>query len=81
MSITPRHCPTLPLPPYSYVPGHEHPHPVTDPRGHLYGQAHPAPIPHACFADWPGEMRVHPSFATAVYVQPATPEKPRGRWD
>ena len=24
------------LPPYSYVPGHEHPDPVTDPRGHLY---------------------------------------------
>jgi transposase len=29
----------MPLPPYSYVPGHEHPHPVTDPRGHSFGQA------------------------------------------
>jgi uncharacterized protein len=29
----------MPLPPYSYVPGHEHPHPVTDPRGHAFGQA------------------------------------------
>lgn len=33
-----------PLPPYSYVPGHEQPHPVTDPRGHLYGRAHEPPI-------------------------------------
>jgi hypothetical protein len=32
------------LPPYSYVPGHEHPHPVTDPRGHLYGQSHSIPV-------------------------------------
>ena len=33
------------LPPYSYVPGHELPHPVTDPSGHLYGHTRPAPIP------------------------------------
>lgn len=33
----------LPLPPYSYVPGHA-PHPVSNPRGHLHGAAHvPAP--------------------------------------
>jgi len=32
-----------PLPPYSYVPGHEHPHPVADPRGHLVNA--PTPIP------------------------------------
>lgn len=29
----------LPLPPYSYVPGHA-PHPVSDPRGHMYGVQH-----------------------------------------
>jgi hypothetical protein len=44
-----------PLPPYSYVPGHEHPHPVTDPRGHLYGQTHPAPIPPETLAQLPSE--------------------------
>jgi hypothetical protein len=43
------------LPPYSYVPGHEHPHPVTDPRGHLYGQAPAAPIPPETLAQLPVE--------------------------
>ena len=43
------------LPPYSYVPGHEHPHPVTDPRGHLYGHTHPAPIPSESLAQLPTE--------------------------
>jgi hypothetical protein len=33
-----------PLPPYSYVPGFT-PHPVSDPRGHLHGQAHFSPTP------------------------------------
>jgi hypothetical protein len=31
-----RHAPANPLPPYAYVPGHDLPHPVTDPRGHSY---------------------------------------------
>jgi len=31
----------VPLPPYSYVPGHGHPHPVTDPRGHSHGHDRP----------------------------------------
>jgi uncharacterized protein len=43
------------LPPYSYVPGHEHPHPVTDPRGHLYGHTHSAPIPSESLAQLPTE--------------------------
>lgn len=30
-----RLCPDLPLPPYSYVPGH-FPHPISDPAGHSY---------------------------------------------
>jgi uncharacterized protein len=55
MSITPRHCPTISLPPYSYVPGHEHPHPVTDPRGHLYGHRQAAPIPPESLAQLPTE--------------------------
>lgn len=32
----PRYAPDTPLPPYAYVPGHDLPHPVTDPRGHSY---------------------------------------------
>jgi hypothetical protein len=32
----PRYTPASLLPPYSYVPGHELPHPVNDPAGHLY---------------------------------------------
>jgi hypothetical protein len=42
----PRYAPDIPLPPYSYVPGHEFPHPVNDPAGHLYhAQASQAPEP------------------------------------
>ena len=43
----PRYAPDIPLPPYSYVPGHELPHPVNDPGGHLYAardSAHELPI-------------------------------------
>jgi hypothetical protein len=32
----PSYAPAIPLPPYSYVPGHGLPHPVNDPAGHLY---------------------------------------------
>lgn len=35
----PRYASDIPLPPYSYVPGHELPHPVNDSAGHLYAQA------------------------------------------
>ncbi len=35
---------TLPLPPYSYVPGHA-PHPVSDPLGHMYGHVPEAVAP------------------------------------
>lgn len=41
----PRYAPDTPLPPYSYVPGHELPHPVNDPQGHLYAQASQAHEP------------------------------------
>ena len=41
----PRYTPDIPLPPYSYVPGHDHPHPVTDPRGHLFNAPKRAPLP------------------------------------
>ena len=43
----PRYAPEIPLPPYSYVPGHDVPHPVNDPAGHLFASldsAHEPPI-------------------------------------
>lgn len=51
----PRYANEAPLPPYSYVLGHEHPHPVTDPRGHHYGQKHNAPIASEVLAQLPIE--------------------------
>ena len=39
----PRHT-SLPMPPYSYVPGHA-PHPVSDPAGHMHGQPREAVPP------------------------------------
>lgn len=55
MSASSQSPPTRLLPPYSYVPGHEHPHPVTDPRGHLYGQSHPEALPPEALARLPAE--------------------------
>ena len=51
---SPRYAPGIPLPPYSYVPGHDLPHPVNDPAGHLYAAREPAhelPIDAATLAD------------------------------
>ena len=39
-----RYAPEIPFPAYSFVPG-KHPHPVTDPRGHSFGQPHVVPEP------------------------------------
>lgn len=39
--MPPRYAPALPLPPYAYVPGHDLPHPLNDPRGHSYSDAPP----------------------------------------
>jgi hypothetical protein len=50
-----RYAPAIPLPPYSYVPGHELPHPVNDPAGHLYGVQHEPPITPAELALLPSE--------------------------
>jgi hypothetical protein len=54
----PRYVPDIPLPPYSYVPGHELPHPVNDPQGHLYAQAsqaHASPITPAQLSALPSD--------------------------
>jgi predicted metal-dependent hydrolase len=43
----PRYAPAVPLPTYSYVPGHDLPHPVNDPAGPLFAardSAHEPPI-------------------------------------
>jgi hypothetical protein len=41
--MPPRYAPANPLPPYAYVPGHDLPHPVTDPCGHSYSAVHDQP--------------------------------------
>lgn len=48
--MPPRYAPAKPLPPYAYVPGHDLPHPVNDPRGHS-STAHVAPKPSAGIAN------------------------------
>lgn len=51
---SPRYSPANELPPYSYVPGHELPHPVNDPAGHMYAAREPdheLPIDAATLAD------------------------------
>jgi uncharacterized protein len=52
----PRYAPAITLPPYSYVPGHDLPHPVNNPAGHLYAvrnSAHELPIAATVLADLP----------------------------
>jgi predicted metal-dependent hydrolase len=54
--MPPRYAPSNPLPPYAYVPGHDLPHPVTDPRGHAYSvqaKAHGVAKPLAGLAHLP----------------------------
>ena len=41
--MPPRYAPANLLPPYSYVPGHNLPHPVNDPSGHSYSAVHDQP--------------------------------------
>jgi hypothetical protein len=46
----PRYAPSVPLPPYRYVPGVNH-HPKRDPRGHQYGRVE-APIAFVPPGEW-----------------------------
>jgi uncharacterized protein len=39
-----RYAADIPFPPYAFVPG-RHPHPVTDSRGHQFGQSPGPPLP------------------------------------
>jgi hypothetical protein len=49
----PRLLPSAELPPYTYVPGTDTPHPLRDPRGHSHGKKHPLPmaLDAECWAD------------------------------
>lgn len=42
--VPPRFQADAPFPPYTFIPGLT-PHPVSDPGGHSYGEAHPHPPP------------------------------------
>ena len=54
----PRYAPDIPLPPYAYVPGHGLPHPVNDPRGHLFNSPELAPLPLDHLPDEPASRRL-----------------------
>jgi uncharacterized protein len=47
----PRYLPARALPPYAYVPGGPHPHPVRDPGGHSPDLPEPAPFDPAGWRD------------------------------
>lgn len=47
----PRYLPDRPLPPYAYVPGGPHPHPVRDPGGHSRDLPEPGPLDPARWRD------------------------------
>ena len=56
--IPPHYAPAIPLPPYAYITGQGLPHPVNDPRGHLYAQKdqlHEPPISPDVLASLPTE--------------------------
>jgi hypothetical protein len=55
-TATPPQLATTPLPPYSYVPGHDLPHPVNDPAGHSHN-AHPPPLAIPDLSDDPTSWR------------------------
>lgn len=57
----PRYAPAIPLPPYSYVPGHDLPHPVNDPAGHLYARK-----------DEPHEPPIAPGVLASLPTDPAS---------
>lgn len=58
MPAPPRYAPDIPLPPYAYVPGRGLPHPVNDPRGHLFNSPEPAPLSLDHLPDDPASRRL-----------------------
>lgn len=70
MTASPRrHAPLVPLPPYSFVPGHGLPHPVTDPAGHLYGREPVAPLAAEELATLPVDAVGRRSAITALLAE------------
>ena len=68
----PRYAPAITLPPYSYVPGHDLPHPVNHPAGHLYAvreSAHEPPISAAELAALPVSLPSRRRALAAVLAQ------------
>jgi len=57
----PRHAPAEPLPPYSYVPGHDLPHPINDPAGHLHAAN-----------DQPREPPIAPGVLSSLPAEPSS---------
>jgi hypothetical protein len=51
--VAARLLPSAELPPYTYVPGTDTPHPIRDSRGHSHGKKPPLPMPldAECWAD------------------------------
>jgi hypothetical protein len=73
--MSPRYAPAIPLPPYAYVPGHDLPHPVTDPRGHSYrahAASHHVAIPPAALAQLPTDPASRRRLLAATLT--ATPQ-------
>lgn len=70
MTTSPRrHVPLVPLPPYSFVPGHGHPHPVTDPAGHLHGRESVAALAAAELAMLPADPARRREAITTLLAQ------------
>jgi hypothetical protein len=65
----PRYSPAIDLPPYSYVPGHDLPHPVNNPAGHLYAvrdSVNEPPISATVLADMPTARHSRRALAAAL---------------
>ena len=70
----PRYAPAIELPPYSYVPGHDLPHPVNNPAGHLYAvrdSAHEPPISAAVLAYLPTSLHSRRRALAALIAENA----------
>jgi hypothetical protein len=56
-----RYASAIPLPPYAYLPGQGLPHPLNDPRGHLYGQN-----------DQPHALPISPDVLASLQAEPTS---------
>ncbi len=63
-----RLAPALALPLYSYVPGHDLPHPVNDPHGHSFNARHAPPLPPPTIAELPTDSALRRHALAALLV-------------